>query len=194
MLQPAPPTAEFNIKPPKLSEVRQVVKKARSLSAPGPNGVLYKLYKNCPKVLELLRYLMRTAWRSSSQRKQTPKDVGQFRNIALLNVEGKVFFSVLARRITTYLLENGYINTNCHTVGVPGFPGCVEYSTLIWDQIQKARQEKTCISSDTTLPTRMEQSHTSYAMEFFYMPFCIKNLVAGYSKEYSDDLGVMCWE
>lgn len=48
--------------PPKLSEVRHVVEKARPSSAPGPNGVPYKLYKNCPKVLELLWYLMRTAW------------------------------------------------------------------------------------------------------------------------------------
>lgn len=48
--------------PPKLSEVRHVVDKARPSSAPGPNGVPYKLYKNCPKVLELLWYLMRTAW------------------------------------------------------------------------------------------------------------------------------------
>ena len=49
--------------PPKLSEVKQVVKKAMSSSAPGPNGVPYKFYKNCHKVLELLWYLMRTAWK-----------------------------------------------------------------------------------------------------------------------------------
>ena len=59
--RPAPPTTELNIKPPKLSKVKQVMKKARSSSAPGPNGVPYKLYKNSPKVLELLWYLMRTA-------------------------------------------------------------------------------------------------------------------------------------
>lgn len=63
MPQPAPPTAEFNVIPPKLSKIRQVMRKARSSSAPGPNRVPYKLYKNCPKVLEVLWYFMRTAWK-----------------------------------------------------------------------------------------------------------------------------------
>ncbi len=133
--------------PPKLSEVRQIVKKARSSSAPGPNGVPYKLYKNCPKVLEVLWHLSRTAWKkqlipSEWQRavavfipkEANSKDIGQFRNIVLLNVEGKIFFSVLARRMSTYLLENNYIDTSCQKAGVPGFPGCVEHSMMIWDQ------------------------------------------------------------
>lgn len=153
--RPAPPTTEFNIKPPKLSEVKEVVKKARSSSAPGPNGVPYKLYKNSPKVLELLWYLMRTAWKKQLiplewlravavfiLKEANSKDIGQFRNIALLNVEGKILFAVMARRITTYLLENGYIDTSCQKAGVPGFPGCVEHSAMIWDQIQRAKREK----------------------------------------------------
>ncbi|KAL0188639.1 hypothetical protein M9458_015738, partial [Cirrhinus mrigala] len=194
--QPAKPTAEFNIMPPKLSEVRQVVEKARS-SAPGPNGVPYKLYKNCPKVLELLWYLMRTAWKkqiipSEWQRavavfipKETnSKDISQFRSIALLNVEGKIFFSVLARRMTNYLLENGYVDTNCQKAGVPGFPGCVEHSTMIWDQIQKAKRENTDLhviwldlaNAYGSVPHQL----VNYATEFFHMPICVKNLVAQY--------------
>ncbi|KAJ8351716.1 hypothetical protein SKAU_G00231920 [Synaphobranchus kaupii] len=46
--RPPPPTTQFDSSPPRLSEVRAVVKKARSASAPGPNGIPYKLYKNCP--------------------------------------------------------------------------------------------------------------------------------------------------
>lgn len=45
--QPGPPVSKFDILPPKLSETREVVRKARSASGPGPNGVPYKLYKNC---------------------------------------------------------------------------------------------------------------------------------------------------
>lgn len=182
---------------PKLSEVKQVVKKARSSSSPGPNGVPYKLYKNCPKVLELLWYLMRTAWKmqvipSEWQRavavfipkEENSKDISQFRNIALLNVEGKIFFSVLARRMTSYLLENGYIDTNCQKAGVPGFPGCVEHSTMIWDKIQKAKREKTDLhvvwldlaNTYGSVPHQL----INYAMEFFHIPSCIKNIVASY--------------
>lgn len=173
------------------------MEKARSSSAPGPNGIPYKLYKDCPKVLELLWYLMRTAWKkqlipSEWQRavaifipkEANSKDISQFRNIALLNVEGKIFFSVLARRMTTYLLENGYIDTNCQKAGVPGFSGCVEHATMIWDQIHKAKREKTDLhvvwlnlaNAYGSVPHQM----INYAMEFFHMPSCIKNMVASY--------------
>lgn len=54
MPKPAEPAALFDMSPPKLSEVRQVVLQARSASTPGPNGIPYKLYKSCPTVLRLL--------------------------------------------------------------------------------------------------------------------------------------------
>ncbi|KAJ8352221.1 hypothetical protein SKAU_G00236970 [Synaphobranchus kaupii] len=71
-------------------------------------------------------------------KEQDSKAIGQFRSIALLNVEGKIF-TVMARRMTSYLMENAYIDTSCQKAGVPG---CVEHSTIIWKQIQKAKLEK----------------------------------------------------
>lgn len=61
--RPAPPTLPYNSSPPKLREVEEVIRKARSASAPGPNGLPYKLYKNCPQVVKALWKLMKTAWR-----------------------------------------------------------------------------------------------------------------------------------
>lgn len=120
----------------------------------------------------------------AESKEENSKDISQFRNIALLNVEGKIFFSVLARRMTSYLLENGYIDTNCQKAGVPGFPGCVEHSTMIWDQIQKAKREKTDLhvvwldlaNAYGSVPHQL----INYAMEFFHTPSCIKNIVASY--------------
>ena len=40
---------------------------------------------------------------------QNSTEINQFRQISLLNVEGKIFFSVMAFRLTKYLTENGYI-------------------------------------------------------------------------------------
>ncbi|KAK0155306.1 hypothetical protein N1851_002364 [Merluccius polli] len=86
--------------------------------------------------------------------------------------------------MTNYLLENGYIDTNCQKAGVPGFPGCVEHSTMIWDQIQKAKREKIDLhviwldlaNAYGSVPHQL----INYAMEFFHMPTCVKNLVAQY--------------
>ena len=38
-------------KEPTLKEIKEVVTKARTGSAPGPNGLMYKVYKKCPKLL-----------------------------------------------------------------------------------------------------------------------------------------------
>ena len=40
------------------------------------------------------------------------KHVSQFRTISLLNVEGKIYFAILAKRLTTYLMVNQYIDTS----------------------------------------------------------------------------------
>ena len=75
-------------------------------------------------------------------KEQNSSTISQFRSIALLNVEGKIFFSILAKRLTSYLTSNGYIDTSCQKAGVPGFPGCVEHSAVIWEQIQRAKRER----------------------------------------------------
>ena len=203
--RPAPPTSLFDAALPKLSEVAEVVRKARASSAPGPNGIPYKLYKYCPGVLRHLWKLLRVAWKnqvipSEWQRAVTvfiPKEqnsstIGQFRSIALLNVEGKIFFSILAKRLTSYLTSNGYIDTSCQKAGVPGFPGCVEHSAVIWEQIQRAKREKGDLhvvwldlaNAYGSVPHQLIE----FALEFFHIPVCIRALVA----KYFEDLQMCC--
>lgn len=44
----------------------------------------------------------------------------QIRSISLLSVEGKIFFSVVARRMTDFLLKNDYIVTSLQKEGTAG--------------------------------------------------------------------------
>lgn len=87
------------------------------------NGLPYKLYKSCPQVVRILWRLMRTAWKNQQvpaewqqgigvfiPKEQDSCSISQFRNIDLLNVEGKIFFSILARRMTNFLMANEYID------------------------------------------------------------------------------------
>lgn len=60
-------------------------------------------------------------------KEQNSSTLGRFRSIALLNVKGKIFFSIMARRMTSYVTSNEYTDTSCQKAGVPGFPGCVEH-------------------------------------------------------------------
>ena len=75
-------------------------------------------------------------------KEQNSSTIGQFRPISLLNVEGKIFFSVMATRLTSYLRDNNYLDVSVQKGGIPGVPGCLEHATMIWDAIQNAKTEK----------------------------------------------------
>lgn len=57
------------------------------------------------------------------------------RTISLLSVEGKIFFSLVARQLTDYLLK--IINTS-----VPKVLGCLEHTGVVTQLISKARENK----------------------------------------------------
>jgi len=57
--------------------------------------------------------------------------ITQFSGIAPLIAEGKMFFSVVAKQVTNYLLSTKYIDTSSKKAGIPEFPSCVENSTMI---------------------------------------------------------------
>ncbi|KAL7854779.1 hypothetical protein SRHO_G00169690 [Serrasalmus rhombeus] len=63
LICPPEPNTLFKINEPTLKEVREVIKSARTASAPGPSGVPYKVFKNCPRLLECLWKIYRVIWR-----------------------------------------------------------------------------------------------------------------------------------
>lgn len=154
------PGYQLDDSPPRWSEVEEAVKKARAASAPGPNGVPYRLYKNSPNILRFLwrqlkvmwmKQTIPKAWRRAGgvviPKEKDASNIDQFRQINLLNVEGKVFFSIVAKRMTTYLKQNNLIDTAVQKAGIPGFSGCLEHTSMIWHQIQSAKgKEETCTS------------------------------------------------
>ncbi|GFN88527.1 reverse transcriptase [Plakobranchus ocellatus] len=75
-------------------------------------------------------------------KEQDSKGINQFRPISLLNVEGKIVFSIMASRLTKYLTENGYINSSVKKGGIPGVSGCLEHATMIWEAIQRVKSKK----------------------------------------------------
>jgi hypothetical protein len=86
------------------------------------------------------------AWQEAegifTPKEKNSKTINQFGTISLLNVEGKIFFAVLAKRLTSFLLDNAYINTSVQTGGVPGFSGCVEHTSAITQLIHEAKTGK----------------------------------------------------
>ena len=62
------------------------------------------------------------AWRRAGgvliPKENDSSSIGQFRQISLLNVEGKIFFSVLAQRLSTFLQSNNFVDASAQKAGV----------------------------------------------------------------------------
>lgn len=130
-------------------------KKARAASAPGPSGIPYRVYKKCPNLLLHLWMLFKRICKkgsvpSSWQKAEgcfVPKEegsvrIGQFRTISSLSMECKIFFSVVEKRMSSYMIDNGYLKTSIQKGGISGFAGCLEHTGVLSQMIHEARIRK----------------------------------------------------
>ena len=133
----------------------QRLRRTRSKSAPGPNGVPYLVYKRCPGLARLLFSYMKGMWKKNAISNSwwkaegifIPKEDGatsveKFRTISLLNVEGKLYFALWADRLVSYTLANKYIDTSIQKGGVPAVSGCMEHTAILSQLIRDAKAEK----------------------------------------------------
>ena len=134
------PEVPFNMENISRKEHSDIIQKARSKSSPGNNGLPYLVYKRCPKITENLWRLSRLAFKTADypdncryfEGVYIPKVEGDFvasegRPISLGNVQGKIYMATLAKRITSYVLENKYVDTSVQKGGVPKVKGCIEH-------------------------------------------------------------------
>ena len=156
---PEPPDTAFNQKAPTLKEIKDVVQSARAASSPGPSGVPYLVYKRCPGILRILWKLMKavrrkgkvpTQWKRAEgvwiPKEEMSSNIDQFRIISLLDTECKIFFGMISRRLTNFLLSNNYIDTSVQKGGVPGMPGCIEHTGVVTQLIKEAKENKEDLS------------------------------------------------
>jgi len=146
---------QFDASKFRLSQLNGIIRKTRNSSAPGPNGIPYKVYKKCPKITRFLFDIMRAVeiskipplkWRISDGvfipkvAKPVASDINDYRQIALLNVEGKLFWSMVSHRLYQYLVvDNGIIKTAIQKGSIRGMAGCWEHTSLVWSTMKDAK-------------------------------------------------------
>ncbi len=73
-------------------------------------------------------------------KEEKSENIDQFRVISLLSVESKIFFSIVAKKLSNFLLSNKYIDTSVQKGGIPGVPGCLEHKGVVTQLIREARE------------------------------------------------------
>ena len=195
----APPQVEhaFDLGELKAWEVNEVIRKARAGSAAGQNGLSYKLFKYCPRIRKVLWSILRVIWRKwvvpdswcvaegiYIPKEVNSKEIGQFRPIYLLNVDGKVLMSVLARRLRDYVLENKVVNWSVQKAGIPGFPGCLEHAQMIWESIQSSKREQKCLDVVWLDLANAYGSVPHWYLQFALKFFGVPDVVCGFLAKY----------
>ena len=135
----------------------------RNTSAPGQNSIPYKVYKKYPKTSQFLfksfhacfkRCKIPIQWRSAQElyipKVSTPSDtkLSDFRPIALLNVKGKLFFSLISKRLEIHLIHNNkFINNSIQKCCMDKVPGCWEHLSMVWHALKEARTHKSTLAT-----------------------------------------------
>ena len=113
----------------------------------------YLVYKKCRKVLSVIQKIFRRIWKKKKiplswrvgEAVLIPKEEDRskpelFRNITLKNVSGKMFFQVVANRLLSYMVQNGYIDQAIQKGFLPGIAGCVEHTQVLMETLLDAKQ------------------------------------------------------
>ena len=116
----------------------------------------YKVYKKCLKTSKFLfkifqdcfrRCQIPIQWRSAQEiyipKVSTPSNskISDFRPTALLNVESKLFFSLISNPLETHFIcNNKFINNSIQKGCVEKVPVCWEDLSMVWHAL-KRRQE-----------------------------------------------------
>ena len=167
-----------------------------------PNEIPYTVYKWCPGILKSLWKVLRTIWRRgrvADQWRQAEglwipieeksKEIDQFRIISLLNIEGKIFFSILSRRLSKFLIMNEYIDTSVQKGGVAGIPGCIEQTGVVSQHIREARENNGNLAvlwldlanAYGSIPHKVVEE----TLRRYHVPRSLSNLILGYYNNFN---------
>ena len=67
--------------------------------------------------------------------------------MSLLNVEGKLFFSVLYKRLEKHIFSNNLINSSIQKGCIEKVPICWEHMSVVWDELKSRKAEKSNIAA-----------------------------------------------
>ena len=141
----------------------QILSTWRNASAPGLNGIPYKVYKKCPKISKFLfkiflscmnKGIIPLQWWSAKEiyipkvKPPAEHNLSDFRPIALLNVEGELFFSLVSRHLETHLISNNKIINKSVQKGFMGkVPGCWEHISMVWAVLKEAKSKNLSLAT-----------------------------------------------
>ena len=117
----------------------------------------YEVYKLCPNICDCLFHLFKSCfknclvpvqWRIATEVYISPSQAVQTQKTSrtldkyLLNAEGKLFFSILSKRLEKHIFSNNLINSSTQRGCMEKVPGCWENMSIVWDELKSRKLKK----------------------------------------------------
>jgi len=109
----------------------------------------------------------------------------------LLSVESKIFFSIVLKRLSNFLLTNKYSDTSVQKGGIPGVTGCLEHTGMVTQLIREAREgtgdlvvlwlDLTNAQYQCSIPHKLVE----VSLEKHHIPQKVKDLILDYYSKFS---------
>jgi hypothetical protein len=148
------PTEPLNLEPFCSGDIENFLKRKTKHSAPGPNGIPYSIWRNCPVTHKYLVHI----FNSIMTRGEVPKEwklgitkpipksenskASETRPITMTNTDAKIFFGLMAERLDTFLSTNNLVDKRVQKGFAKGIPGCIEHSSLLLEALFDASWNK----------------------------------------------------
>jgi hypothetical protein len=137
---------------PTLNEVKDIIRKKRNASTPGRSGINYLVYKRLPPALYYLHQVIKTAWLNIPVswaeaavvllfKDGDHKNPKNYRPIALTDCAGKVFFSIWAKRLESFMQNNDFFKRSKQKGFLHGISGCLEHIETLKAVLKHAKSK-----------------------------------------------------
>eukprot|EP01083_Nonionella_stella_P144400 450792_1 len=74
--------------------------------------------------------------------KTKPNQINTFRMISITRIFSKLYHSIISDEITTFVIQNNYINTNIQKAFIRDISGCVEHCTTLLESVKHAKRNR----------------------------------------------------
>lgn len=197
MKRPELPQNPFNIKVPTLAELHRNVRTKKNSAAPGMNGLPYLIYKKCPSVVYYLHLIIKKIWESGNiphvwamayvtliAKSSNYDQPSEFRPIAVGDTAGKIFFSIIADRLQSYMVNNNYIKRAIQKGFLSGVAGCVEHPFTLYESLRDAFENQRSICTTwidlANAFGSVRHNLIQFALGWYHVPKFIRDLIMTY--------------
>ena len=184
----------------RVGAVNRALKRCKSHSAPGGDGITYNDYKMlrgavAPYISHLFARVQQTGqvpdvWKYGlikllmKDRNGSSELPDNFRPICLTNTLGKLFMSMFARSLANWCTENGIIRTDMQKGFLPRVSGTIEHAYRVMGAIQNARwARRKIVQVFLDLKNAfgsVAHGHILFALARAHLPLPVQRLVQDY--------------